>query len=378
MGEQINNGRGADSASTISSTVGLGVVKESLLFEMPKDWEERWKGKPEFVQGDASSYDSIIVHFRNETDRKEFLELLGENLARRKSIWYPQMKYLKQSEKQTAAVKVPTNRYPVYVISKGRWETRLTSKALEKLGIPYHIVVEPQERDQYAAVIGEEKILVLPFSNLGQGSIPARNWVWEHAIATGAERHWILDDNIDGFYRLNNNLKKKVVSENPFCAAEDFVDEYTNVGIAGLQYEFFANRREEMPPFRLNTRIYSCILIQNALPHRWRGRYNEDTDLSIRVLKDGLCTVLFNAYLCKKMPTMKMTGGNTDELYQGDGRLEMAKSLKDQHPELVKITMKWGRWQHHVDYSFFKRNKLIPKVKANTETETPNKALSEP
>ena len=98
-------------------------------------------------------------------------------------------------------------KYPVYIISKGRWERRQTAKAMEVMKIPYHIVVEPQEYENYAAVIDKSKIIVLPFSNLGQGSIPARNWVWEHAIKTGAERHWILDDNMDSFYRVNRNMK---------------------------------------------------------------------------------------------------------------------------------------------------------------------------
>jgi len=44
-------------------------------------------------------------------------------------------------------------KYPVYIISKGRWESRLTSKALEAIRVPYRIVVEPQEFKQYAAVI---------------------------------------------------------------------------------------------------------------------------------------------------------------------------------------------------------------------------------
>ena len=249
-------------------------------------------------------------------------------------------------------------RYPVYIISKGRWETRLTSKSLEKLGIPYHIVVEPQELESYAAVIDREKILVLPFSNLGQGSIPARNWVWDHAAATGAARHWILDDNIDGFYRLNRNLKTPVDSGTIFRAAEDFTDRYENVGISGFNYFMFASRKTIIPPYYLNTRIYSCILIQNDLPYRWRGRYNEDTDLCIRALKDGWCTILFNAFLAMKTTTMVMKGGNSDELYQGDGRLRMAESLRDQHPDIVTVTQKWGRAQHHVDYSRFRHSKL--------------------
>lgn len=249
--------------------------------------------------------------------------------------------------------------YPVYVISKGRWDTRLTSKALERIAVPYHIVIEPQEYDRYAAVIAPKKILMLPFSNLGQGSIPARNWVWEHALVAGVKRHWILDDNIRGFYRLNRNLKIPVASGTIFKAAEDFVERYENVAIAGFNYVMFAPRKERIPPFIPNTRIYSCILLRNDIPYRWRGRYNEDTDLSLRVLKDGWCTILFNAFLAEKMPTMTMRGGNTEELYQGDGRLKMAQSLQTQHPDVTRIRWKWGRWQHQVDYRPFARNRLV-------------------
>jgi hypothetical protein len=254
-------------------------------------------------------------------------------------------------------------KYPVYVISKGRWESRLTIKALERINVPFHVVIEPQEYDQYAEVIDPNKIYVLPFKNLGKGSIPARNWVWEHSLSAGAKRHWILDDNLRWFFRLNRNSMHPVTSGTVFKAAEDFVDRYTNVAIAGFEYETFAPRKSRMAPFRLNTRVYSCILIKNSLSYRWRGRYNEDTDLSLRALKDGWCTILFNAFLTKKIQTMTMKGGNTDKLYQQnpemDGRLLMAKSLQEQHPDIVEVVWKWGRWQHQVNYKPFKKNKLI-------------------
>lgn len=252
-------------------------------------------------------------------------------------------------------------KYPVYIISKGRWESRLTSKALEKIKLPYHIVIEPQEYDQYAAVIDPKKIFVLPFSNLGQGSIPARNWVWEHSMGIGAERHWILDDNIYYFCRLNNNRKLHADTGAIFRAVEEFSDRYENVAISGMQYYMFASQKTKMLPVAFNTRVYSCILIKNDIPYRWRGRYNEDTDLSLRALKDGWCTVLFNAFLARKAQTMTMKGGNTEALYKldnEDGRLLMAQSLQQQHPDVTKIVRKWGRWQHSVDYRPFKKNKL--------------------
>ena len=256
-------------------------------------------------------------------------------------------------------------KYPIYIISKGRWESRLTSKALESLHVPYRIVIEPQELQEYSAVIDPQKILVLPFSNLGQGSIPARNWVWQHSLSEGHTRHWILDDNISAFRYWNRNKREKITEGWIFGEAERFCDRYSNIALAGFQYNMFAVTESlyhgnfTAKPFILNTRIYSCILIQNDIQHRWRGRYNEDTDLSLRVLKDGFCTILFYAFLCDKAKTMTMKGGNSDELYAGDGRKEMMESLIKQHPDCVRAGKKWGRCQHVVDYTRFKSNRLV-------------------
>ncbi len=275
-------------------------------------------------------------------------------------------------------------KYPIFVISKGRWESRLTAKSFEEMKVPYRIAVEPQEYDNYAAVIDPKKIIKLPFSNLGFGSIPVRNFIWELAISEGHERHWVCDDNIDGFYRFNHNLKVQVTSGTIFKAAEDFSDRYENVAISGFNYFMFVSRKCKIPPFYLNTRVYSCILIRNDIPYRWRGRYNEDTDLSIRALKDGYCTILFNAFLAMKTTTMAMKGGNTDELYAGtnkgsleeDGRYKMAKSLVEQHPDICSISWKWNRWQHSVDYSGFKRNKLVRKPGLNIREEPDNYGMT--
>lgn len=325
-------------------------------------WTDLWKGMPEFIQDDLGPEYTINVHFRNQEDFQSFAKLIEQDPAAirmaQNSTWFPAESVGTYKDKRWQSTRRLLPQYPIYVISKGRSESRLTARHLEKIGVPYRIVIEPQERDDYACVIDPKRILVLPFSDLGQGSIPARNWVWEHAITEGHERHWILDDNIAGFFRLNKNMKIPVSDGAIFKAAEEFVDRYENVGISGFQYFKFASRKAVLPPFVLNTRIYSCILIQNDIPYRWRGRYNEDTDLSIRALKDGWCTVLFNAFLCDKTTTMRMGGGNTDELYVDDGRLQMAESLVAQHPDIVKLTEKWGRPQHHVDYSVFAKNKL--------------------
>jgi len=263
-------------------------------------------------------------------------------------------------------------KYPIYIISKGRWKSRYTSKALEKMKTPYRIVVEPSEYDNYKEVIDSKKILKLPsnFSELNLGGIPVRNWVWRHSINEGHKRHWIIDDNIQDFYRLNHNKRLHVASGTIFKCAEAFVDRYTNVPMAGFNYNTFAIPVKRLPPYHLHTRIDSCILLSNEIEHRWRGRYNEDTDLRLRILKDGYCTILFNAFLCDKTETMRMTGGNTDKLYQQndeqDGRKLMTESLVKQHPDVVKMVYRWDRWTHSVNYKQFKlNNKLIKKPGIN-------------
>jgi hypothetical protein len=253
-------------------------------------------------------------------------------------------------------------KYPVYIISKGRPNRCLTARELTLMSVPFTLVVEPQEAEHYANVWGADCLLITPFSNLGNGSIDVRNFVWKHSIGNGDKRHWILDDNIEGFHRLNNNMKPKVTSGTIFKCCEDFTERYENVPISGMNYYSFCKTTDKVPPYYLNTRVYSCILIKNDLEFRWRGKYNEDTDLCLRTLKAGYCTILFNAFLIGKVTTMRMKGGNTSDVYgDTDNRKEFADSLERQHPDVVKTVWKFNRWHHSVNYKPFKKNKLIIK-----------------
>jgi hypothetical protein len=265
-------------------------------------------------------------------------------------------------------------RFPLYIVSKGRADTRLTSKALERMNVPYYIVVEPQEVDTYSAVIDPAKVLALDmtykdnydtFDELGntkgKGPGGARNFAWEHSMKNGYEWHWVMDDNIRRFQRLNNNLKVTVEDGSFFYAMEEFVLRYRNIGMAGPNYCMFVPRKSVVPPFVMNTRIYSCNLIRNDTPYRWRGRYNEDTDISLRMLKDGWCTVQFNAFLQEKMNTQALKGGNTDEFYAKEGTMAKSKMQVAMHPDVSRLMWRFGRWHHYVDYKPFKSLKLIKK-----------------
>ena len=265
-------------------------------------------------------------------------------------------------------------RFPVYIISKGRWKRRPTVKTFEENLIDYYIVVEKEEYYNYAKHIDKNKILILPCHykeeydtfwpkekvNNITGSGPARNYCWDHSIALGAEYHWIFDDNIESIERFNNNMKIKCVSSTPLYICEEFVLRYKNIYQSGMGYAIFCPSTDFRPPLRFNTRIYSNHLIKNDIDFRWRGTYNEDTDLSLRILKSGNCTVEFNTFLIGKRATQSMKGGNTDVLYK-EGTYNKSKMLVDMHPDVSRLTERWNRWHHYVNYKPFKKNKLIKK-----------------
>lgn len=252
------------------------------------------------------------------------------------------------------------NRYPIFIPTKGRYKTPYTIRALQRIGVHFKAVVEPQEYDLYLPVVGSDNIIVTPHQN--KGLIATRNFIWDYAQnELKTPYFWTMDDNIREFYRLNRNIKYRWSSGTPLAVMEDFAERYENLYICGMQYEMFVPRKKKHNPFILNTRVYSNMLIKTDIPYRNALFYNDDTDLCLRILKDGGCTLLFCAFLADKIQTMKVKGGMTDFYNKTDKRLQFAEELQRAHPDVVKIVWKFNRWHHEVDYSPFKKNR--PRLK---------------
>jgi hypothetical protein len=78
------------------------------------------------------------------------------------------------------------------------------------------------------------------------------------------------------------------------------------------------------------------------------------------MLKDGWCTLQFNAFLQDKQGTQTIKGGNTAEFYAKEGTLPKSKMLYDMHPDITVLTWKYGRQHHYIDYRHhFSKNKLV-------------------
>jgi hypothetical protein len=257
-------------------------------------------------------------------------------------------------------------KYPIYIISKGRYEVTLTADCFEQSGIDYLVAVEPQEFDLYAAKLREHRLLKLPFSNLGLGSYPARNYCWEHAKQAGFTYHWLFDDNIRGLAKWQDGKKQYVKDQKTGLV---FVEQYitkNQIDIGGFEYRYFSSKPPKYP-FKHNCHIYSALLIKNILPYRWRLKYNEDVDLCLQVLHNGGTTASCVYYLTNKTSTLeKQKGGNQTELYKGNARekkILKAKMLEAVWPQYAKTVIRFNRPHHFVDWKVFsKTSKRVPKT----------------
>jgi len=245
-------------------------------------------------------------------------------------------------------------RYPIYIPTKGRaLKHAPTIRMLQRDQVPFRIVIEAPEIEQYARLVNRDQILVLPFRDHPLALAETRTWIKAHATESGAQRHWQLDDNLYHFFRVWKGQRPRCRAGVAMAVIEDFTDRYENIAISGPNYEMFTIPGPELPPFFLNVHVYSCSLILNSLPYRWRSKFNDDTDYCLQALAGGWCTVLVNAFPVKKAPTMTSRGGNT-EMYQGDGRLKMARSLELQWPGVVSVARRFHRPQHVIKDSWKK------------------------
>jgi hypothetical protein len=253
------------------------------------------------------------------------------------------------------------NKFPVYIISKGRFDVTMTANLFEADNLDYLIAVEPQEYDSYVNKLSKDRVLKLPFSNLGLGSYPARNFCWEHSMRLGYTHHWLFDDNIKSFYKWINAKRCQIKD---IKTSLSYIESYilkNNIDLGGFE-EYNFSRKIPKKPFKHNCHIYSALLIKNSIPYRWRLKYNEDVDLCLQVLHNGGNTASCVYYTIDKISTsLKMKGGNQDELYKGNDpkkKLLKAKMLEAQWPQYAKTVIRFNRIHHFVDWKVFKNNAI--------------------
>jgi hypothetical protein len=342
------------------------VVKRASKAE--KEWERHWKDLTPYSNAEDDYLCEILFYFDSEWTNEKLKELFVQNISDKTKNVYVPIKEPAFFMRSRVIGDRNQPKYPIYVISKGRYEKCLTADYLIKMNVDFKIIVEKQELELYAQYYGMDRLIELDMSfkdaydtyipnfdpNKSKGSGPARNFVWWHAKnVVKSDWHWIMDDNILGFYYYTENQRIRAADGTVFCAAEDFIDRYDNIAISGLNYKMFIVPGTKDRPYVANTKIYSCLLINNHVDIRWAGRYNEDVDLCIRALKEGYSTIQFDTFSADKLATQTMGGGNTDEFYAEEGTLPKSNQLANNHPDITKVCWRFCRWHHHTDYDIF-------------------------
>lgn len=234
-------------------------------------------------------------------------------------------------------------RYPIFIPSKGRPDKVKAAELFESDGVPYQIVVEPQDFDHYAAIHGDEKLVCLDFNDKGLDY--ARNWIKGYAEDEAkASRHWQIDDDVRRIVRNYKGKRIKCPAGAAFAAIEDFTDRYENVALSGVRNANFGGHITK--PFQLNNMVFQVMLIRSDLPYKFDCPGIEDADMSLQVISGGWCTVTLNLF---QFEVAKQSGvGGQTVFFDPDERLTRARNLQRRWPGIVKITERNGMLQYQM------------------------------
>lgn len=307
----------------------------------------------------------VLVKINNYKDLPpEFSALMSK---RTKSyMYFKNYKYKKVEYKVPTFNKRP--KYPIYVISYKRYDSMITMKYLEQMGCKYNIVIKEFEKDLYQKSLDAKKykhytLLCMDAdfekkqTELGNsGGIPQRNFCLKHSTEGGHKSHWIIDDNIRGFYYYNYDTKKEMNHYCFFSSMELFRDKI-NEDVGLLSPNYAGDVAGYRVPYVQNTKNYSCILVNNELLNQrdiqWRKRYNEDVRLSLECMTKGLTNISFNMFLINKMSTGSVKGGNCDIYKYNRKEIKMDKKFKDdkiRFEDAILKHIKDNGYKHDLEY----------------------------
>lgn len=246
------------------------------------------------------------------------------------------------------------NKYHIYIPSKGRSDNCLTAILLKKEGIPFTIMVEPQDYDDYRRYYPKKNLLVLK-KNSG-GLAYARNSALEASSETGAEAHWQMDDDIKGFFKRKEGKNKKISAARAIKKLEKIFDSYTNVAVIGHRHSAFAFSYSDK--YSYNHSPSTCFLVKNGLGIKWRKNTIEDADYGLQVLTSGWTTLVTNRYIFSAVPHNKQKGGLSatdslnDPIFKHYEKLASTwplyysvRTLETGHKKLVNHRA-WSKFKH--------------------------------
>jgi hypothetical protein len=195
--------------------------------------------------------------------------------------------------------------HPIYIPSKNRADRDGAAKLLKQYGIPFKIVIEPQDASKYLNRYDPSELLVMDKNDEGVHYV--RNYAKQHATDNGHAYHWQIDDDITKFLFRKDGKNKATNPAHVLNAIETVTNLYANIGTSAAKYDTFAFGANS--PIQLNKMVASAMLFRND-PDVWFEKdMVEDIDITMQYLTKGDCSLLFATALCKVPTTPTDTGG---------------------------------------------------------------------
>lgn len=230
---------------------------------------------------------------------------------------------------------------PVLVPTKGR----AGAVSPDVLSLSPLLVVEPAEADAYRAAYPGVELELLPYSGRGIGC--ARNGVLALARRWACPWVWMLDDDLTGFFRVEEDGARTLAPAGEVLAeAEEAALAEQRIGAAALPVAW--SKREG--DLAWNRSVYCCVLLHvellEGLCYSETLPLKEDTDFSLRVLSAGLRTLTLNRYGFQ-MPVCGSAPGGLQTTYaESDREKSCALELARRWPGVVsaagsQVRVRW-------------------------------------
>ena len=241
---------------------------------------------------------------------------------------------------------------PIYVVSKGR-PTSSTCKLLTEAGLDFTLVVEEPEAEDYAR--WESKLVVM--SKTDQGNAYARQTALDHARESEIKYIWMLDDDIEAFYKTEKKRNVPVSCDQALAGAEGLLCGIDRIGIAGLEYQQFAWSAKRAMKFYSYCDVVVYLNTDVPVNYDTSFRLKVDRDYAISVLSAGYLTAKVNMYSFQA-PKYGSNSGGCKEDYENE-RFWSERLVQKWGSSLVKLNIKKdGRPDAKINWAFFSQQQV--------------------
>lgn len=213
--------------------------------------------------------------------------------------------------------------FPIYIPSKGRPDVQPTVALLRASGIPFRIVVEPQDFKAYRKACGVG-VEIEQLRDNNKGLAHSRQCIKVMSILSGDRWHWQIDDDVKCFLRRTpGQPSEKISAAVALGEIEAHVKQFVNIGQAGMNQNSWPPGRNAI---KVNNLPVQCVLNRNSVAAEYRRKIINDMDYTLQVLDEGYVTLMFD-HIRAGTPPIGTNAGGLHNVYTDSA--EMLKSMRE-------------------------------------------------